>query len=494
MNREKIESFYTKWQLTLPHRIAGYIYDENKKLFTPRFVFSKFKTLIKKFLKDQLLESEKIILIPGIRGIGKTTLLSHLYAIEKFLKPEDKDILERIGTLDERIYLDVSQLYAEQISLQDFFNFYEELKEFHFEKPEKKILILLDEVHFDERWDVFLKNLYDRTKGHKDILVIATGSSAIHINMVTDLKRRVDLWRILPMKFNEYLILKYNKSFIQRDYSENLNKILFYSSNAKEVYEHLKTEEKRIWRYFINEIPKDALKDFFEMGSFPSVLKMENKLKALEQIKSVIDGMIVKDILNIKRFESQTIAKIHSLLYALAQSDLINYNTLQTTLKIQSAETLEKLMEVLIMCEILVKVPTYRESYKSTRKTPKFLFITPSLRSAILNYHYPSNIEGKKLEDYFALIYEEELKEHHVFGKSILSYDLAEGGADFILTLKDKSNIVIEVGFHKETIKQVEKTMKKVKKPRYGLVIGSNTLELIENSIVKVPLRFLMLI
>jgi len=78
--------------------------------------------------------------MPGLRGIGKTTLLSQVFALEKFLKMnEDRTILENIGKLDEKLYLDVSQLHAEKITLNDFFKFYEEIKGFHF-----------DEIHFDE--------------------------------------------------------------------------------------------------------------------------------------------------------------------------------------------------------------------------------------------------------------------------------------------------------------------------------------------------------
>jgi len=172
---------------------------------------------------------------------------------------------------------------------------------------------------------------------------------------------------------------------------------------------------------------------------------------------------------------------------------VVSYQKLQKALKIQRPETLENLIEILIMAGLLVKIKTYGQAYGSTRKTPKFLFISPSLRSAILNNIYLSGIEGKKLEDYFALIFQKDIKSNPILGTTKLSYDIAEGGADFILTLKDRSNIVIEVGFNKEEIKQVKFTMKKVKS-RYGLVFGSNELELINNSIVKIPLRFLMLI
>lgn len=492
MDRAKIEQFYIKWQATLPQRTEGYIYDESKKLLPTRFMFSKFKKVVEKLLENNLLETEKIVLMPGIRGIGKSTLLAQAYAIEKFLKPKDVKLLASIGKLDERIYLDVSQLHAEQISLNDFFNFYEEVKGFHFEKPQKKILLLLDEVHFDENWGLFLKNIFDRTKGHRDILVIATGSSALQINMIADLGRRSEIWEIFPMKFSEHLILKYGKYPIS-GLSDDLQAILFNSENAKEVFDGLKLKLLEVNRFFVESMPPQSEKDFFESGSFPSVLKIENKQKAVEKIKSVIDGIIAKDIIKLRSFETQTVSKISDLLYLLAQSDLISYSKLQEALKISRPETLESLIEVLIMSGVLVKVKTYGTTYGSTRKTPKILFITPSLRSAIINNIYPSGIEGKKLEDYFTLIFQKDIKKNQAFGAPKLSYDLAEGGADFVLTLKDRSNIVIEVGFGKEEVRQVVNTMKKVKS-RYGLVFGSNELEMVGDSVVKIPLRFLMLI
>jgi hypothetical protein len=283
MEKAKIEQFYTRWHAVLPQRIDGYIYDEDRKLLPTRFMFSKFKKIIEKFLKNEISEIEKIILMPGIRGIGKSTLLAQTFALEKFLKPnKDMAILENIGKLDEKLYLDVSQLHAEQITLNDFFKFYEEIKEFHFEKPDKKILILLDEIHFDENWGLFLKNLFDRTKGHKDILVIATGSSALQINMIADLGRRTDVWNIFPMTFNEYLILRYGKYPLD-GLSDELQETFFNSSDATDVFKKLQRKEAEIRRYFLNEVPAGAENDFFESGGFPSAVKIENKQKALEK-------------------------------------------------------------------------------------------------------------------------------------------------------------------------------------------------------------------
>jgi predicted AAA+ superfamily ATPase len=489
MEREKIEQFYIRWQSVLKQLIEGYIYDETGNLLPTRSIFLKFKKIIGKFLSNKISEIEKIILMPGLRGVGKSTILAQIFSLEKFLKiDEDKEIFENIGKLDERLYLDVSLLHAEQISLNDFFKFYEDVKGFRFERPKKKILILLDEIHFDEKWDLFLKNLFDRTKGHKDVLVIATGSSALEINMIADLSRRVEVLPVLPLNFSEYLILK--GKYFPAELSEKIRQIIFSSQDANQVFRELQKVEKEVSRYFISNVPPGAINDFFEVGGFPSALMVQNKQKAMEKIKSVIDGIIVKDILKLKRFETHTIAKINDLLYLLAQSDIVSYQKLQLTLKIQRPETLENLIEVLIVSGLLVKVNAYGQTYGSVRKTPKFLFITPSLRSAILNNIYLPGTEGKKLEDYFILIFQD-IKRNGKLDFSRIFYDSAEGGADFILNVKD--NIVVELGFNKEETKQVQKTAKKVKKMRYGLIFGSRNLELVENSIVKIPLKFLLL-
>lgn len=68
MEKAKIEQFYRKWQVTLPQRIEGYIYDEVGKILPTRFMFAKFKKILEKFLNNKLSEIEKIILMPRDKG------------------------------------------------------------------------------------------------------------------------------------------------------------------------------------------------------------------------------------------------------------------------------------------------------------------------------------------------------------------------------------------------------------------------------------------
>lgn len=492
MDKVKVDNFYKNWLKILPQLNEGYLYDGNKNLRPTRHIFSYFKKLINGFLTNHIDEFEKIILLPGIRGVGKTTLLMQIFKIEKFLNPDnswEEKILQNLSKLDNRFYFDVSKFHFEQITLNEFFKYFEEVSNFDFVTLDKKIILLLDEVHFDDRWSLFLKVIFDSTMGHKNLLIIATGSSAINLRISADLMRRSTVSELFPMKFNEYLILKHNV-FPLKNLSEELRDIVFNSKSAKEVFSRLKEKESEVRRFWVN-LALDCEDDFFKNGGFPFVSGLKNDVEIAERIKNVINGIITKDIITLKKFKTETISKINDLLYLLANSDVISYEKLLQSLRIDNSRTLSALLEVLVMSGVLVKVKSYGQTYGTTRKTPKYLFITPSLRSAILDSSFPTGIEGKKIEDYFSLIFEKDLKKTLAHS---LRYDIAEGGADFVMTLNDRSNIVIEVGFNKEETKQVEHTMKKVKNSRYGLVFGSNGLELVDDSIVKVPLRFLMLI
>jgi len=491
MIEKKIDNFYKEWLKNLPKLSEGYIYDGNKNLRPTRDIFTYFKEVINKFLTDSIDEFEKIILLPGIRGVGKTTLLMQIFKIEKFLNhenPLDVNILQNLNKLDYRFYFDISRFHFEQITLNDFFKFFERINNFDFVSLDRKVILLLDEIHFDERWSLFLKVLFDSTKGHKNLLVIATGSSAINLKISADLMRRSKIAEIFPMKFNEYLVLRHN-IFPLENLSGVLQKILFDSKDARAVFSQLKETESKINRFLIN-LPHEYEDDFFKNGGFPFIANIQSDVEIAERIENVINGVIMKDIITLKKFKTETVSKISDLLYLLSNTDIISYEKLLQTLRIDNIRTLTSLLDALVMSGLIVKVKSYGKTYGTTRKTPKYLFITPSIRSAILSGVFPSGVEGKKLEDYFVLIFEKDLKKTIAYK---LLCDIAEGGADFILTLSDRSNIIIETGFNKEETKQVIKTMKKVINVRYGLVFGSDNLELVENSIVKVPLKFLML-
>ena len=109
--------------------------------------------------------------------------------------------------------------------------------------------------------------------------------------------------------------------------------IIFNSAAAGEVYKELKNKKTKIERFY-SELPLSYRQDFFETVGFPFTIKISNKTKAAELIKNVINSIIIKDIISLKIFKTETINKINSLLFLLASSGKISYEKLQKSLKI----------------------------------------------------------------------------------------------------------------------------------------------------------------
>ncbi len=487
---EKLDKFYRLWTTELDNFLSGYIYDENNNLLPTRYIFSHYATLLENFLNNNIEELEKINLLSGIRGVGKTTLFTQIFYARKFVKINKG--YQKIFAQDyEKIYLDVSRLHLQGITLNEFFGLYEEIKGFRFETLNKKLLILLDEVHYDKQWGLFLKTLFDRTKGHKNILVIATGSSALNIKINPDLARRAYLEELYPLKFTEYLILKENK-FPVKYLSDSLSTAILKSENAKELYDSLNSLLSMVNSFFAT-LPLGIEEEFLDIGGFPFTLKTKmTKQKIYTTIQNVLEKLINKDILILKKFNSETLSKINDLLYLLANSDMINYGNLCSSLEINH-RTLTSLLDVLVMSGILMKIRSYGGKYTKIRKPPKYLFISPSLRSGILEGVCPVEIKGKKLEDYCSIIFIRDFKK--LCPRIEFMYDSSKKGADFILKNENKE-IVIEIGFNKENcgIKQIKETAKKIKNFSYGIIIGSDELELVDDKFVKLPLKYWLLI
>ncbi|MCK4635243.1 MAG: ATP-binding protein [Candidatus Moranbacteria bacterium] len=481
MNK-KIENFYIEWKANLDDYLSGYIFNEKKELRKTRFVYIELKKYLDDLLNNSLSEENKIIVLPGIRGVGKTTLLSQLYFYEKFNKTKNN--------LDEKIYISVDRLLSEKISLQEFISYLEKNIWSGLSNSSKKILLLIDEIQYDEKWDLFLKLLFDKTKGNNNILIVATGSSAIFLNQKNkDLVRRSKTKRILPEKFSENLFLHENVELDDK-LSKKIKNSIFNKNNAEEVYNSLVNLQSSIVKELSKIKNLQFIKNnYFLRGAFPFSAEMENKSSALERIKNmVLTNIIQRDLILSGDFDAETLVRIPDVLFLLANSSEISTGNLANTLKIHSS-TVNKILASLVDAEILFEVKPYGQPYKQVKKSSKYLFISSNIRAGLLNGIFGDDIKGSLLEDYVALICSKEL-----FREIIVYYDYGSGGADFILRFSSKDEIVIEIGFGKEEIKQVEKTiLKSNNRTKYGIVIGSEKLDIIGN-IVKIPLDYFLLV
>jgi predicted AAA+ superfamily ATPase len=108
---------------------------------------------------DKYIENDKkeLVILYGLRGLGKTTLLSQIYHYAR-LKIEPNKVL----------YFSMDELKLNDIKLFDALKAYSEI--FNINPYKDKLILLLDEIQYEKHWDLVLKNLYDTT----NIFIIAT--------------------------------------------------------------------------------------------------------------------------------------------------------------------------------------------------------------------------------------------------------------------------------------------------------------------------------
>lgn len=241
-------------------------------------------------------------------------------------------------------------------------------------------------------------------------------------------------------------------------------------------------------------MPPNAEEDYLYFGGFPFFLRLKNKRSIIfELVSGVIDKLITKDLLEMKKFSSETISKIKDLLYLLASSDSTDIDKLCRTLRLDY-RPVRGVLDALVQSGVLVEIKSYGQKFVRVRKPIKFLFISPSLRISILNGILPLEVKGKILEDYLALIFSKDFrkKEKEYSGIEVM-HDSSSGGADFILRVGKEKKIIVEVGFGKEVdgVKQIENTGKTIGGYDYGIVVDRRSnLELVNDKIIKMPLNF----
>jgi len=157
-----------------------YTTDDNNKPLPKRHIFSRIKNYIDNFLEKNE-KINRLIIMPGLRGTGKTTLLYQLYL---YLIRKKNITRERI------LFISVDDLKSLNYDLRSCIEIYESKILFEdLVNSKEPVFLLLDEVNHDPNWALTLKVIYDE---YPNIFIIATGSSALELEKETnaDLARR----------------------------------------------------------------------------------------------------------------------------------------------------------------------------------------------------------------------------------------------------------------------------------------------------------------
>lgn len=441
-----------------------------------RIQYNEIKEYVDGFLNTENEYFNRFIMMPGLRGVGKTTILYQIYQY----------LINEKGVKNSNIlYLDLDDLKsAYDVGIQEIFEVY--VEDIHQTIPanlNEKIFLLIDEAQMDENWAKYGKLLFEKSY---NIFMIITGSSALDLELNTDASRRITRKQIFPCNFQEYLLLKYNlnleknnfKNLILRGDNESIDNAIFCENIIKKDLINL------------NNDPNVELVKFLHSQSFPFALNLdETDIHVLTN--NMIKKIVNDDLTYFKTFNNVTNDIIVRMLTYLATKKPGQTSNVAIAQSLNvSVKTVGKILSALEQSQLIFTVNAYGSAGKMLKKPSQHFFQTPSIKSA-LNYRvgrYDLNHEKC-----FAVLYENlvasslsRLSQESMSSVGLF-YDANKKGVDFILKHLDRI-IPVEVGIGKKTKSQLT-----IAKNKYnadmGILISNRTSSIkFENDILYIPL------
>ncbi len=450
---------------------------ENGKKYKYRRAYFRVKKYIDEFLADK--DNNRIVMLPGLRGVGKTTLLLQIY---NYLISTKKLRQERVlyfsaDELREYLGIKISELiriYVEDILKTSLVNL------------NKRIFILIDEAHFDEEWSLASKIIYDQTK---KVFLLLTGSSALSMEVSVDLARRAQKEMMFPMNFSEYLILKY-KLFPPSGTAGSIRELIFMPSDR------LLKEAGALWNkiqrnYLGIKKPLNKEFEYFMLsGGFPFSMN-SNEKETYEKIFSMLDRVIERDIFVIKSFKTDTrnvITRILSFL-VLQKPGGTSDAKLSERLKV-SPSLIRGILETLEKTHLIFSVKPYGGAGKIVRKPWKYYFLSSSLISAM---RYKLGLYNLVDRNMLGIVGENLVASYFFRMQKTINmpagifYDPEKEGVDFLLQTGTGEIIPVEVKTGKKDSSQIRKAIVRYNS-KYGIVISNDNNVKMQNNVIYIPL------
>ena len=453
-----------------------------------RYVYRDLRQHLQNFL--QLRKGYRWVIMPGLRGVGKTTLLAQLY-YDPLLRNQRK------------FYLSLDFVQRINANMMDVEAVIEQMLGCKIEEYDQPIFLFLDEVHFSPDWSLALKILIDNSS---NLYAVCTGSSALSLQTNTDIVRRADIIKVNPLSFTEFIAIRQMSKqpdastlpLLDTTLSLTIKEALFESVNVEQAYERLESMQPAIQGYW-SQISQQstAINEYLQYGTLPFTLNLKDyqspptakspkvtqasfEYFVYERIAQTLDTIVVKDILPLNRFSGHVLDAFPKLIAALTYADAKSLNRLSKELQL-SVGTIQNMLSTLCQNEIIMEVRPRGFSFGHVRKNHKYLFTSPAIRATSahdLGQSFDHNstdyhqFRGRLLEDLVGSYLKRLFIDRPL--SSALEYDASKQGADFILSRKGiKENaIIIEVGMNKSTAKQAIKTLQKG--GRYGLVFNDD--------------------
>lgn len=460
-------------------RILSIRYEQTIK--NKRSYYSKIKKHLDNFIKEDGEYYQRLIMMPGLRGVGKTTILYQLYSylINEKNIPENDILFLDLHDLKSVYNGDIKEIYDLYL---------ESIQQVTPVTLDKKVFLFVDESQLDKNWAKYAKLLYDKSI---NIFMIFTGSSAVTLNLNVDASRRMKREQIFPCNFNEYLLLKHNINLPSNNFKD-----LILKGDSVSIEKAIACEA-RIKNELIklNNDPEIELKKFIHAYGFPFALNLD-ETETHMQTNDVIERIVNYDL---KQFNSFNVLdeRIMQLIAYLAtkKPGKTSNNAISQALDL-NVRTVSNILSALEKSQLIFSIKAYGSAGKMLKKSSQHFFLTPSLKSA-QNYRvgrYDLNHEkcySVLAENMVASIIN---RLSHETQQSLgLFYDANKKGVDFIVKHLDKI-IPIEVGIGKKTKSQLTIAKNKYNSD-YAILVSNRTSKIeYKNGILYIPLLSFALI
>lgn len=310
-----------------------------------------------RYLYKNINWKNKLIVIIGARGTGKTTL------ILQHIKNDFNDT-------SKALYVSADNLWFSNHTLID-------LVEHHYTHGGTHIFI--DEIHKYEGWEREIKNIYDSYPNYN---VVVTGSSALKIEdqMVADLSRRARVYTLAGMSFREYLELEGACKLPTLTLEEILTSHIKIATKI--------ASKTKVLPYF---------ERYVKSGFYPFYRDEGDGF--YERLLRTLDTVIEGEIPSISDIEYATLRKAKHLLAILAENApyTLNITKLQEKLTI-SRNSIVKLFDLLNRASIIRSIYATEMGMAQLVKPEKILFDNTNIMYALS----PDADNGTMRETYFA--------------------------------------------------------------------------------------------
>ncbi|MBR5325635.1 MAG: AAA family ATPase [Prevotella sp.] len=348
-------------------------------------------------MMDDINWNERLIMIKGQKGVGKTTLMT-------------QRILQVFGPTNtsEVLYVTLDNIYFSTHRLLDF------IEQFHAQGGK---YLFLDEVHKYKGWSIEIKNAYDE---FADIHLVLSGSSLVNLNNgEADLSRRCISYTMRGLSFREYLNMFHQKEFPRRSFQEIL-------SNGNSICAEVNSQIR----------PLALFAEYMKYGYYPFLI--EGLHNYYTRIENIVNTTIEVELPQLRNLDIANIRKVKSLLGILASGVPYAVDTVKlSTMAEISRTTLLQYLLYLSEAHLLHLLYSDINNIKRLQKPDKIYLENPNMLHALSTTQ--AN-EGTLRESFFI----NQLTQQHIV-------EYSKSSADFTID----HQYTIEVGGHSKDGTQI---------------------------------------